>query len=917
MTRLARNLYDLLFPEVEQFPHNVTWYRGFQEIGVSSLEEALQQGFLPLQPRASKHRPVILVHETSLPTLDHLIQQVAQLRDRESKQSIPPTSSGNTPPHDRLTEADQKYNNVQPTLPDIPPQDDMLTLPNRAHSGEGFPTDIEDHRKDIEEIEEEEDDEPSDIEYGDGNGDGNGKAQVEGEQQDTLAKGPTPSWLDAEHFPRYRDMLFAIWPSLDTNSIAQTVLGDVLDVARSEEIVRAWYEALHQVLADPKVLSMDVQALLPQAESLFRNQLQELKTTCALRQLETTQKAQVLQYFEEVFQPAWKQREEVWQAWLQEHLPSALAEVEREAALQSLQRLLTLFYGQAYRLSQDYWGKQPMEDVQMQWNGLIAECQQQVEGILRSREMRVAFRDQYKAHSDVSSLYPNARALRRQFVFFCGPTNSGKTYAAFEELAKSESGVYLAPLRLLALEGQHHLLSRGILTSFVTGEERDERKGAKFVSSTIEMAQVDKFVGGALIDEVQLLTHPQRGWAWIQALLGLPAHKLLLTGSEDALPLIQRIAEFLQEPLEVRYFTRFSELEVLPQVSSLQTLEPGTAIVCFSRRDVLGLKREIEEITSHRVAVIYGNLSPEVRRQEAQRFREGHAEILVATDAIGMGLNLPIRTVLFWTLEKNMDGLKQRLSPSEIKQIAGRAGRYGHMDRGWVGAFVETELQQIRQTLADELPPLREPCLVMPTEQHMTMIAGVLQSSKMIEVLRYFKREAWFSHELFAPAVTEAMEFLAEELADVLEPLSIEDQWTFVKAPISIRSRRLIEELRRLVEQFAAGRKLRLSPLFLRAFLQDHTEQDEQLREAEEHVQRLTLYQWLAYRFPKRFSDAENALVYRHILNRYIAQTLQHGRLRRRCRVCGTAIPMNAPSAICDPCYREMLRKPASASVMQ
>src|SRR5690606_5973336 len=258
-----------------------------------------------------------------------------------------------------------------------------------------------------------------------------------------------------------------------------------------------------------------------------------------------------------------------------------------------------------------------------------AEQRERVRALVEERGL-IAYRD----------YFPTARALKRELILYAGPTNSGKTWRALNDLVAGESGAYLAPLRLLALEGQEEIEKRGRESSFLTGEERDIREGAKFIASTIEMMDPHRVVDTVVIDEVQLLTDRDRGWAWCQALVGAPARRVIMTGSPDAIPLVRAMAEYLGEPLTVHELERHVPIEGLSHPLTLDDVEPGTAVIAFTRRDVLSLKQELE--SKHRVAVIYGNLTPEVRREEARRFRSGEAQVLVSTDAIAMGLNLPI-----------------------------------------------------------------------------------------------------------------------------------------------------------------------------------------------------------------------------------------------------------------------------------
>lgn len=117
--------------------------------------------------------------------------------------------------------------------------------------------------------------------------------------------------------------------------------------------------------------------------------------------------------------------------------------------------------------------------------------------------------------------------MNRKLKFFVGPTNSGKTYNAMKELKEANSGLYLAPLRLLALEGHEELKEAGIENSLITGEEQQINEDAAHVCSTIEMLDFNLDVDVAIIDEVQMLDDIDRGWAWVNAIIGCPA-KLLL-----------------------------------------------------------------------------------------------------------------------------------------------------------------------------------------------------------------------------------------------------------------------------------------------------------------------------------------------------------------------------------------------------
>ncbi len=169
----------------------------------------------------------------------------------------------------------------------------------------------------------------------------------------------------------------------------------------------------------------------------------------------------------------------------------------------------------------------------------------------------------------------------------------------------------------------------------------------------------------------------QRGWAWTRALQGLPANEIHLCGDASALPLVKQMCEDMGEPLSVMNYDRFTDLEIQPGAlpRDYTSVEPGDCIVAFSRRDIFDIKTDIERRTNHKCCVIYGALPPEMRRHQAALFNEPNNgfDILVASDAVGMGLNLNIRRVIFHKVQKFEGYNTIPVSTSQIKQIAGKS----------------------------------------------------------------------------------------------------------------------------------------------------------------------------------------------------------------------------------------------------
>ncbi len=337
--------------------------------------------------------------------------------------------------------------------------------------------------------------------------------------------------------------------------------------------------------------------------------------------------------------------------------------------------------------------------------------------------------------------FAKARRLNRRVTLYVGPPNSGKTHAAFERLAQALDGAYLAPLRLLALEGRDRLAARGVPCSLLTGEENMPAADARVVSSTIEMVNTQKTIDVAVIDEAQMIFDNSRGWAWTQAVVAVPAQEVIIICSSYAVPALQNLLGLCGEACLVREFTRMQHVQLLPGTLPVGALKLGDAVVAFSRRDVLTLRDNIAA-NGHPVSVIYGALPPEVRRREAERFASGESHILVATDAIGMGLNLPIRRVLFSTLTK-YDGVADRtLEESEVHQIAGRAGRYGIHEEGFVGVLENAEpgAPRVLQELLAKAPraPRNFKAPVAPNGWHVDTISARLNKNKLRDVLAVF-----------------------------------------------------------------------------------------------------------------------------------------------------------------------------------
>lgn len=242
--------------------------------------------------------------------------------------------------------------------------------------------------------------------------------------------------------------------------------------------------------------------------------------------------------------------------------------------------------------------------------------------------------------------YPQARSMQRTIHLHVGPTNSGKTYHALQRLRNCEKGFYAGPLRLLAQEVYQRFKNEGFPCSLITGDDVQipEGQDPRIMSKTVEMVSVGENYEVGVIDEIQMIGDSNRGWAWTRAVLGSRAKELHLCGEARAVPLIRDIAALTGDKLEIHEYQRLNPLKVQDQSlrGNLKNLQKGDCVVSFSRLGIHAMKREIEKATGRRAAIVYGSLPAEIRTQQAALFNDpdNDYDFLIASDAIGMGLNL-------------------------------------------------------------------------------------------------------------------------------------------------------------------------------------------------------------------------------------------------------------------------------------
>lgn len=496
---------------------------------------------------------------------------------------------------------------------------------------------------------------------------------------------------------------------------------------------------------------------------------------------------------------------------------------------------------------------------------------------------------------DFKNIFPLARSLKRKLYLYIGPTNSAKTYNALLRLKKADTGYYLAPLRLLALEGYDDMKNSGLNTSLITGEEQVVDENASHISSTIEMLDFNIDVDVCVIDEAQMLDDRDRGWAWINAIIGVAAKEVILTASPNTKDAIVELASYLNEELEIVEFSRKNSLTLLDKPIHIDDLKVNSAIVAFSRRDVLRLKERLSSRFS--ISVLYGNLSPEVRREEARRFREHKSELLIATDAIAMGLNLPIETILFYEATK-FDGKKQRqLNVDEIAQIAGRAGRYNLFDEGFVGAMDQATLKILTKNFNKPLSSIKPPFRVMANLEHIKLIANILNESSLSVILEFFVKNMSFNGPFEATNLSDM-----QEVAVMVDRynLDIATKYHLSCAPITLSSSHIVSVFQSYLHSFEKKRVINYK--MPNAGI---AKSADELLLLEDMVKEISLYLWLSYRFSDVFVDVSRAYDAKALLNGYIKLSLEQKEFLKSCKICKKTLKANYNYGICQGCYKK------------
>ena len=486
-------------------------------------------------------------------------------------------------------------------------------------------------------------------------------------------------------------------------------------------------------------------------------------------------------------------------------------------------------------------------------------------------------------------LYPAARQISRKFVLHIGPTNSGKTYKAMQELIKAGSGIYLGPLRLLAYEQYEKFKDRGLSCNLITGEEEILSEDAPFQASTIDVLDFKKGYSCAVIDEAQMLTDEFRGGRWTAAVMGIVADTIHVCAAPEAEEILKKMIKACGDEYEVEYHKRLSALECdVDYCEFPDTVQKGDALIVFSRRSVHAIAAALQK-QGYKCSVIYGALPYDVRHEEARKFMEKETDVLVATDAIGMGLNLPIRRVVLMEISK-FDGRERRsLLPAEIRQIVGRAGRAGVFDKGYYTIEINTNmmLDQLKHKVENRLPAIKKARIAFPES-----LLGI--DGKVSELIMQ-----WDKIPVSAP-FEKASSQREIKLAEMLEEYTSDKQtiYELITIPYDESKPELLERWLGFAIEHIKGREAH----FNIGWGMDPIVEAEGLRDAERMYEALDL----EYQLCKKYGDAQSSgtiMMQKNLISEEINRFLATQALREKeCVICGRPLPWDFSGSKCIRC---------------
>ena len=490
--------------------------------------------------------------------------------------------------------------------------------------------------------------------------------------------------------------------------------------------------------------------------------------------------------------------------------------------------------------------------------------------------------------------YPEARGMHRHFILHIGPTNSGKTYQALQRLKQAYQGIYLGPLRLLALEVYDTMTAAEVPCSMITGEEKIQTPGAFCQASTIEILDLKEIYDIAVIDEAQMIADENRGSYWTRAILGVRAEEIHICASPIAEKLLIQMITRCEDTYDLVYHERNTKLEFIPDKYDMnKDVEKGDALITFSKKNVLAIAAALEA-KGIKASVIYGNLPPKTRKEQVRLFAEGIHEVVVATDAIGMGINLPIRRIVFMNTIKFDGTSKRRLQAEEIRQIAGRAGRYGFYDTGYVQSTLD--IGYIGKKLQEPFQPLKKARIGFPE----LLLDINMELDEIISVWEEAGGTALYDKVSMAESVRKYRYLRNYRKADECR----KDKkllLSLITCPFDIGDKEVIKLWLKYCENPMDEQECPPYPTHMK-----NDSEDISLEEMESYYKKLDLYSQFAGRM-NWFIDRQELEANREAAQHAIGTLLQENKqqFEKKCQICGKPLSWDYPYRICEDCFME------------
>ena len=483
-----------------------------------------------------------------------------------------------------------------------------------------------------------------------------------------------------------------------------------------------------------------------------------------------------------------------------------------------------------------------------------------------------------------------------KYIIHVGKTNSGKTFNAVQKLKESGNGVYLAPLRLLAWEIYEKLNIEGYRCNLVTGEEQVESPNAKLTSSTIEMANYQKEYEVAVIDESFMLGDEDRGKSWLNAILTLKAKEIHIISNHESLNLITRILDLTDRKYEIKKYEMLQKFKFADAPFTLNKRIPKRGVfVTFSRINVLINKMKLEQL-GHKASILYGNLPPEVKKKQIADFIDGSTDMLVTTDVIGMGINIPCDYIVFLEIEKYDGKTNRRLTPTEIKQISGRTGRFGIANENcFVSTLKSNELGYIKSNYNVSTDLQR--CFFGMSYD---IFSSFPEDTTMYNRIKYFNEIDFIPERLKGIIKKESVQKYLDiqGLIDRHETLDLKTKWVFLTAPVKYNNKNFFEDS---VHHYAYHKNLKVP------HINNHYTDSKVL---EDVISEIELYLNLTRHLNHTPEEKNKIMLDKEVLIERLTAILMDKKLanKKKCKLCDTMISITSPFPNCENCYETKIR---------